>query len=95
MLAALASHATLAGTINKIAKIWAHTEDAKLKAVLGKLIGHLKRAALIQSKPNAAVSFDLNATPYKEIAGYCLRCIESIKPQWQIIAEQYGWAPKQ
>ena len=95
VLAALVSHATVASTINKITKIWAATEDAKLKAALGELIVHLKAVARDQSKPNAVGSFQLNATPYKEIARYCQKCVQSLKPQWQIIAEQHGWAPTQ
>jgi len=95
VLAALVSHATVASTINKITKVWVATEDAKLKTALGSLIAHLKEAARNQSKPNAAVSLRLDVAPYKVIAEYCQKCIDSIKPQWQIIAEQHGWGPKQ
>lgn len=93
VLTALVSHATVISTINKITKIWVATEDAKLKVALGKLIEHLKNGAEKQSNPKAIVSFQLNVTPYKEITAYCQNCIQSIKPQWQIIAEQHGWVP--
>lgn len=95
VLAALVGHATLASTINKVTKVWAATEDTKFKAALGKLINHLKAGARDQAKPNAVVSLHLGVTPYKEIFEYCERCLHSIKPQWQIIAEQHGWMPRQ
>jgi hypothetical protein len=94
VLTILASHATITSYINKFAKTWATTEDSKLKNYLGTLISHLKQAARGQTKPNQVLSLRLTEEPYKSIAVYCNACLQSEKPQWQIIAEQHGWGPR-
>ena len=34
------------------------------------------------------------AASYQPLVAYCQQCLAIIKPQWQIIAEQHGWGPK-
>jgi hypothetical protein len=93
VLATLVGRATLTSCINKFAKIWVETEDLKLKVGLAKIIDVLKDLAR-SKKGSTSIAMPLHEDPYKWTAEYCKACIDSIKPQWKIIAEQNGWGPK-
>ena len=95
VLATLASHSTTASFINKLAKSWASTEDEQLKKGLAAILSVLKKISRTQSKPGAVWAIRLTEDPFGAVAKYCNRCIQSAKPQWQIIAEQHGWGPKE
>jgi hypothetical protein len=89
--AALLSYSTLPVHINRFSKIFVETEDASLKKLLAAVVRQLKLASLNQSK--GVASLRIQDSPYKELADYSQRCLASVKPQWQLIAEQHGWQP--
>jgi len=87
---ALMTQGTYAGIINKLNKVYVDTEDADLKKALLAIICNLKEVASIKNK---TISLSFNGPPYKQIIDYCENCIQSMKPEWQIIAEKHGWKP--
>lgn len=93
VLTALLSHTTLPNTINKLTKVWISTEDEEFKRGLGIILGHLNNEAHNRiAKSRNPIS--IKVQPYKPLADYCHKCINSKKPKWQLIAEKNGWAPK-
>jgi hypothetical protein len=89
---AMIDHSTLTALINKLNKIFVGTEDAVLRNHLGPIIGNFKQAALNQTKQTVQ-TLRLDDPRFQPVAAYCKKCIESTKPQWQIIAEKHGWGP--
>ncbi len=94
VLNALLDHSTLTALINKLNKVYVSTEDSVLKKALGGIISTLKQAFLGQPKKAQIAALNLNDPRYQPLVEYCEKCLKSIKPQWQIIAEQHGWGPK-
>lgn len=82
VLATLNGAFTATQAINRLVKVEVATEDEKLKKALGIVVGRLKAQQRIAPE-------DL-----KKVKAYCDACIASAKPQWQILAERNGWAPK-
>lgn len=94
VLKALLNNSTLTSLIKKLNKIWVETEDALLKKELENVIKLLKQASRTQIKKSQTLNVNMQDPNYKPLVNYCQQCIASIKPQWQIIAEQQGWGPK-
>jgi hypothetical protein len=92
VLATLLGRGTLTSFINKLVKAWTETEDAKLKQGLARIINELHDLAR-SAKGSTSISMPLDDERYKSVVEYCGVCIRSVKPQWQIIAEQHGWGP--
>ena len=94
-LEALIYQGKLVSIINKLNKVYVTTEDAILREQLSSVIAHLNRIELDQVKKSQLTSLlpMLNDQPYKEVVEYCKKCIQSVKAQWQIIAEKHGWGP--
>jgi len=94
-LEALMYQGKLVSIINKLNKNLIATEDAMLREQLTSVIAHLNRIELNQTKKSQIISLlpRLKDQPYKKLFEYCEKCIQSIKPEWQIIAEKYGWKP--
>ncbi len=67
--------------INRLSRIASRTEDKKLEFLV---------AAAIE-----AIARGYGDLPGRidRITEYCLEAIGTMKPQWQILAEQNGWAP--
>jgi hypothetical protein len=95
VLTALADHGTLGARINKLNKVWASTEDATLKALLGDRIKKIKVAWAQLERQSSTFVGDLNSAANKALVDYCEGCVSSSKPQWQILAERAGWRPPQ
>lgn len=93
VMAVLLGRGTLASFINKLLKVWTETEDAKLKLALAKILNQLNDLAR-SVKGSTSMAMPVREEPYKSAVEYCNACIQSMKPQWQIIAEQHGWGPK-
>lgn len=85
----------VSGFANKLAKIWAQTEDSELRVRVHEVCEHLKTAALSMPKKNQSLKSSLRITnpPYKALAEYCVACINLRRPQWQLLAERNGWTP--
>ncbi len=72
------------------------TEDPTLRKYLQAVIDQLKEAHMVAvSKKKASIKLSVrhDFKQYKRLLGYCEKVINSSKPQWQITAEQHGWAP--
>ena len=67
--------------INRLNRIASRTEDKKLEFLAAAAI-----EALARGYSDVADRLD-------RIAEYCLGAIGTAKPQWQLLAEQNGWAP--
>ncbi|HEX2531522.1 MAG TPA: hypothetical protein VHK70_08640 [Burkholderiaceae bacterium] len=84
---ALTSLATITFIRNKLNKVRARTEDQKLIGLLDTAIRVLDAANV-----RSAVTLSLRKAEYGALHAYCRQVIDSIKPQWQILAECNGWA---
>lgn len=83
---ALTSLATVTSIRNKLNKVRARTEDQKLVALLDTAIRILDAANV-----RSAITLSLRKAEYGALHAYCKQVIDSIKPQWQILAERNGW----
>ncbi|MGD1083013.1 MAG: hypothetical protein ABR881_32265 [Candidatus Sulfotelmatobacter sp.] len=98
VLGVLVDYATLPTIINKLNRVLIATEDAELKKFIEPVVARTDKALrdLPGGKKNVRVSLrqQLTVEPFKAAVEYCQKCIDSAKPQWQIIAERHGWTPK-
>lgn len=85
--------ASLPSRINKLNKTWAATEDEALRSHVGTVIGYLENAWRSSGGSSKAVSIRIDLEPYKPVIRYCRACIDTGKPQWQLLAEKNGWLP--
>lgn len=94
VLTALLDQSTVTALINKLNKVVVATEDMTLRKGLWQVLQVLNQAATLQTKKSSVGAVRLDDPRYKPLADYCQISINSIKPQWQVIAEQHGWGPK-
>jgi hypothetical protein len=98
VLGALVDHANLPSIINKLNKVSIATEDVPLRKAIQSVVRHLEEqwrdTPSSQKSAKGSLRPHLAKEPYKSTVEYCQRCIDSTKPQWQIIAERHGWGPK-
>lgn len=89
LLTASTTHKALVDKLNKVSTT---TEDVKLKQALEHLVTELREETRNLS-PRASKSFTPNIREPEvgSLVEYSKRCLASLKPQWQIIAEQHGW----
>ena len=83
---------TVTSLINKLTKVRVTTEDKHLRHELTTILETLNRVARSSLNPSTIISIDPSDHRYKHVLAYCEQCIASIKPQWQILAEQNQWA---
>ncbi|WP_215398249.1 hypothetical protein [Rheinheimera oceanensis] len=86
---------TFPSLITALGKVRAKTEDSNLIASIDALILELQRGhagAKNKSMPVCMEKFTLNEA--KNLLTYCKRAIGTKKPEWQILAERHGWAPR-
>ena len=94
---ACTSLATISTMQNKLNKLMVSTEDARLKSLLNTVIIYLNlahMAATANKKTSIKTKVLPQEEPYKSLLQYCEQSLKSVKPQWQIIAEQNGWSSK-
>ncbi len=98
VLGALVDYGTLASIINKLNRVVIATEDADLKKLIEPVVARIDKVLrdlpISKKSVRASLRGQLKVEPYKSVVEYCQKCIGSAKPQWQIIAEHHGWAPK-
>lgn len=95
VLKIISAVATIATASNNLEKAAIDTEDAKLKAGLVALAQHVRRHGKTSQKIHLAglpKGTTLQAM-VSQVNAYCEAALASIKPQWQILAEQAGWSP--
>jgi hypothetical protein len=87
---------TLASHITALGKIRAKTEDQVLLNKIDKAIGSLQSAHAIAKKGKSIPTCLDKATDQavKDLIDHCINAVASKKPEWQVIAERNGWAPK-
>lgn len=67
--------------LNRLVKVWASTEDEKLKKAVGIVAERLRQSG----------GFDpQHRTTLNE---YCNEMLARQEPQWQILARRAGWTP--
>ena len=98
VLGALVDYGTLPTIINKLNRVLIATEDAELKKLIEPVVARVDK--VLRDLPSgkksmrASLRQQLKVEPFNAAVEYCQKCIGSTKPQWQIIAERHGWAPK-
>ena len=88
---------TVASHITNLGKIMNKSEDQQLKTLLGTVITSLQRAHVspkVKGKSTPGNLYNLADLGIKNLIKYCESAIGSKKPEWQILAERNGWAPK-
>lgn len=86
---------TLKVHYNKFIKIYSTTEDSILKKLIEKLLSFLKRFVIVAKGNQRMIQIPLprDQIIVVELMQYCEKCLNTKKPQWQIIAEKAGWKP--
>lgn len=87
---------SIASHITALGKVRAKTEDQLLLNKIDKAIGSLQSAhANVTKGKSAPICLD-KATDQavRDLVDHCKKAVASKKPEWQVIAERNGWAPK-
>ena len=98
VLGILVDYGTLPTIINKLNRVLIATEDPDLKNLIEPVVARVDK--VLRDLPSgkksmrASLRQQLTVEPFKTAVEYCQKCIGSTKPQWQIVAERHGWAPK-
>lgn len=87
---------TVSSHITALGNIRAKTEDDVLLGKIDKAIGSLQGAHAKATKGKSTPTCLDKATDQavKDLIEHCKRAVSSDKPEWQVIAERNGWAPK-
>ncbi|CEP34823.1 MULTISPECIES: hypothetical protein [unclassified Halomonas] len=94
---ALKEMETVASHIKSLGKIMNKTEDAKLKQLLGKVITKLQTSHAnpkVKGKSTPGNLYNVKDLHIESLIKYCENIIPTKRPEWQILAERNGWAPK-
>ena len=87
---------TIASHITALGKIRAKTEDDDLLGKIDKAIASMQnvhaKAKIGKSTPTCLDKATDQAV--KDLIKHCKNMVSSDKPEWQVIAERNGWAPK-
>ncbi|RZI43713.1 hypothetical protein EGT07_08060 [Herbaspirillum sp. HC18] len=83
---AITTCATAISIRNKLSKVRARTEDQRLADLLDTAIRRLDT-----SSSRALDSLNLSRQEYGKLHQYCKTTMDTMKPQWQILAERNGW----
>lgn len=90
----LSAHKTIAKHISDLDKVKEKSEDDKLNQELHSLILELQSVhGRLKNKSAISALSDGSSKEVKAIIQYCKNHITSKKPEWQILAERYGWTP--
>lgn len=87
---------TLSSHMSALGKIRARSEDQQLNNLVQSLVGALQLQyqqvnAVTRSTPTSLTFYPNMET--QALIQYCRWRIGSDKPEWQVLAEQNGWAP--
>ncbi|HEY8939439.1 MAG TPA: hypothetical protein VIM59_04590 [Cellvibrio sp.] len=89
---------TIASHLTNLGKVMNKTEDEKLKTLVGNVITSLQRAHAnpkVKGKSTPGSLYNANDISIKRLIQYCEDYITIKKPEWQVLAERHGWAPKE
>lgn len=96
-IAVLKDLRTVASHITNLGKVMNKSEDQQLKTLLDKVITSLQRAHAspnVKGKSTPGNLYNAADLGIKNLINYCESAIGTKKPEWQILAERNGWAPK-
>lgn len=87
---------SLAAHIKALGKVRPKTEDQVLLNKIDKAISSLQDSHLRNTKGKSIIISLDKATDHlvKDLVDYCNKSVAAKKPEWQVIAERKGWAPK-
>jgi len=95
VLKSVKEYKTLSAHITALGKIRAATEDENLKkaieAVVGRLQGEHSRS---KSKSTPLALDKTKVAEINSLIKGCAKVVGTKKPEWQVLAEKNGWAPK-
>ena len=95
VLRSLSEYKTVAAHISALGKLRLKTEDERLVNGIEEVISQLQLAhAKLKSKsvPVSVEKSKLRAA--SNLIRFCRQATSTKKPEWQILAERNGWAPK-
>jgi len=96
-IAALKDMRTVASHITNLGKVMNKTEDQQLNTLLGNVVISLQRAHAnpnVKGKSTPGNLYNATDAAIKKLIQYCEGFIAEKKPEWQVLAERHGWAPK-
>lgn len=88
---------TIASHITGLGKILNTTEDPTLQQLIDRVIKMLQKIHANPSIKGKSTPQSLQAvrsTALRALMEYCSNHTKSQKPEWQVLAEKNGWAPK-
>lgn len=87
---------TIASHITALGKVRAKTEDQVLLGKIDAAIASLQNAHAKAKKGKSTPTCLDKATDssVKALVEHCQKAVANKKPEWQVIAERNGWAPK-
>lgn len=96
-ISALKDMKTVTTHITSLGKIMKKTEDQKLRTLLESVITSLQRAHAnprVKNKSTPGSLINAQEHTIVSLIKYCSDFITAKKPEWQVLAERNGWAPK-
>lgn len=81
---------------NNLVKLQYSSEDRQLRNLISVWLNVLDSAESYRVRRLALKcqeTLNINAYIKQNLVDYCNECIMSKKPEWQILAERYGWKP--
>jgi hypothetical protein len=88
---------TIASHITGFGKILNTTEDPTLQQLIDRVIKMLQKLHADPTAKGKSTSQSLQAvrsTSLRALIEYCSNHTKAKKPEWQVLAEKNGWAPK-
>lgn len=88
---------SIASHITSLGKLMNKTEDTQLQKLLADVIHKLQNAHAnpkVKAKSTPVALIDSTSNVIKALIRYCTTFIKAQKPEWQVLAERHGWAPK-
>lgn len=91
----LSNFKTLSSSIAALGKARVKTEDIQLKNYIDRLFSELQSVhTRSKNKPTPVCLEKSTINEVKILLQYCKNAVSTQKPEWQILAEHNGWAPK-
>lgn len=87
---------SLSAKYNALMKLYYKTEDCVLKNYIRQYADVLQEAEVYRKRklPSHTHQVLLEGNRFKvELESYCTEIKMSKKPEWQVLAERYGWTP--
>lgn len=96
VLVELDKNSSIKTQYNNLVKLMHSSEDKQLRSLINDWLNVLANAECYQVRklPNRLTQYvNTNSYIQQNLRDYCNDIIRSKKPEWQILAERYGWRP--